>query len=255
MRYTIDIICRVTRRLRFLSWQVKSLAKEAISLHIVLTIVLACLTIIFTLVLIILLVPLHYKLDLHFNQPGLQSMFLLHNCCYGLQFIRQEKKIILQLRLLGFSRPLKQPSPADKSVQPAKPAPTRKKSLSLQLLKELVQDFDWKEHIGGFVKGIWRIIHPHSILVKARIGFSEPHYTGWLMALAGFLQAMNHSYIIHLDGVWDEPCLEGEISLAGRLILVQLVWQLLKFILKPEIRSAYKRLRAQKISSPQRAAA
>ncbi len=109
--------------------------------------------------------------------------------------------------------------------------------------------------MGGLIKGIWRIIRPHKMLIKARIGFTEPHYTAWLIALAGILQAMNNSYHIQLEGVWDESCLEGDLILAGRLVLALLLWQLLKFLLKPEVRSAYKLIRAQKSPSPHQTAA
>lgn len=221
-------------------------------MHIAITILLACLIIVLALVLIILLVPLRYKLDLNFNQPVPQFNFSLRNCCYGLQISRQEKQLIVQLILFGFRRPLKQPPPANKSVRPAS---DRKASFSPRLLKEIVLDSAWKKHIGGLVQGIWHIIHPHRMLIRARIGFTEPHYTGWLIALAGILQAMNHAYNIQLEGVWDEPCFAGELILAGRLILIQLLWQLLKFILKPEIRSAYKRIRTQKNPSSQQQAA
>lgn len=211
--------------------------------------------IILSLILIILAVPLHYKLDLNHNLPAPQFSFSLRNCCCGLQISRLEQQLLVRLNLLGFSRPLKQPAPANKSVRSAKSESARNNSFSLRLLKELGQNHAWKKHIRELATGIWGIIRPHTMLIKARIGFSEPHYTGWLMALAGILQAMNNNYNIQLEGVWDEPCWEGELVLTGQLILILLLWQLLKFILKPEVRSAYKFIRAQSNSSSQQQAA
>lgn len=227
----------------------KLLVKEDISLHIILTILLACFIIILGLIFIILLVPLRYKIDVNFNYPEPHFTITLRNFCYGLQTSRLEKQWMLQFLLFGFQWPLKKSSSKTESVQPSQSDPLQKTSHSSNLLKKLALDHAWKEHIGKLLNGIWNIIHPHKILVKARIGFSEPHYTGWLMALAGILPAMNKTYHIQLEGVWDEACLEGEIIIAGKLMLLQLLWQFISFILKPEVRSAYKRIRTQKSSS------
>lgn len=232
--------------------QVKSLVKEALFMHIFLMILSACLIIIFTLALIILLLPLHYKLSLQFIAQTLQYDFSLGSCCYGLHANKKDKQGRAELRLFAFRWPLKQSVSANEMLQPA---PGRKKSFSLHSLKKLVQKSALKDHLWGLTKDIWRIIRPHRMLVNARIGFSEPHYTGWLMAVAGMLQASHHAYHIQLEGVWDETCLEGELVIAGWLMPVQLLWQLLKFILKPEIRAAYKQFKAKQSLSPQQAAA
>lgn len=104
-------------------------------------------------------------------------------------------------------------------------------------------------------KGIWKVIRPRKMVIKAKIGFSEPHYTGWLMAAAGWLQAASQNYQIQVEGVWDEAWLEGDMMIGGRVMPARLFWQILKFIIKPEIRSAYKHLRAQKSPPPHKAAA
>lgn len=220
--------------------------KEEIYLYIFLTIILACLIIILALILIVLLVPLNYKLELVINQPLPQINFSLANCCYGLQFIKKDKSVILQLKLWGFNWPLKQLSSVNTPDHPVGSAPTRKSSFSPRLMQRLALYSNLMHPIGELIKGIWCIIRPQNMIIKARVGFAEPHYTGWLMALAGILQAMNHAYRIELEGVWDEPCIEGALILTGRLILAQILWQLLKFFLKPEIRATYKLIRAQK---------
>jgi len=156
---------------------------------------------------------------------------------------------------MGFVRPLKQPAPAAKSDQPTEPASARQTSFSPRLLRKLALENAWKQPIGELIKGIWGIIRPHRMLINARIGFTEPHYTGWLIALAGILQGLNNSYCIQVEGVWDEPCLEGALTLAGRLVLAQLLWHFFKFLLKPEIRSAYRLIRTRKNPSPKQAAA
>lgn len=241
-----------------LPWEMKSLRKKRSFLHIILMLLLASLLIILTLILIVLLLPLTYKLDVHFLQPGTKVHFSIGNCCYGLQADRQAEKILLQLSILGFKRPLKRSSSAKQTLQSdqhEQPAPGRKKSFSPSMLKMLAQDHGMKNLLIELVKNTWHIIRPKEMLVKTRIGFSEPHYTGWLMAVAGALQAANNCYQIQLEGVWDEPCLEGELRLSGRLIPVLLIWQFINFALKPEVRLAYKQFRSPKSPTSQQAAA
>ncbi len=215
----------------------------------------AVLVLLLTILFIILCSPLRYILDLNYHQSALQFNFSLSNWAYGLQASRKNNRLNWQLVLLGLKVALDTNKPAAKPVHPDQPSPAPKTRFSLRALKQLALDSGLKEKIWILAKNIWHLVRPDKILIKARIGFSEPHYTGWLMAMAGTLQAMSDTYSIHVEGVWDEPCLEGELILAGRLVPIQLLWQLFKFIRQPEIRSVYKRIRSQKSASTYQTAA
>lgn len=218
-------------------------------------ILLICLLFILSLVLLVLIWPLSYQLDLSYRQSVLQFSFTLANYCYGLLFKRQDQQTVMQAKLFGFIRPFARstaPNKADPAPEPSAEPPTARRP---GFIKTIIKNRTLKPALLDLAQGIWKVIFPRKMLIKARIGFSEPHYTGWLMAVAGMLQAASPSYDIQLEGIWDEAWLEGEIIISGRIMPARLLWQILKFIIKPEIRSAYKRLRAQEKPPPQKAAA
>lgn len=162
---------------------------------------------------------------------------------------------MVQFKLFGFIRPLAGSTPEREAAPPQEPTAEKRTSRSSGFIKMFWKDRVLKKALLGLANDIWKVIRPRTMQVKARIGFSEPHYTAWLMAAAGMLQTANPGYTIQLEGVWDEAWLEGELLISGRIMPARLFWLILRFIIKPEIRSAYKRMRAQKNPPPQKAAA
>ena len=79
-------------------------------------------------------------------------------------------------------------------------------------------------------------IRPIQCLIKARIGFSEPHYSD-VMALQVFA-AMNNNYNIQLKGLWMNPVGKGA-WFNRNSDTDPAVMAVIKVYLKPEVRSAY----------------
>lgn len=195
-----------------------------------------------------LLVPLRYELQARADGLHLEFSFTLRCFFYGLYAGFQDSRFdwygIISGRKINLNKASSPETPTEKSSQPR-----AKKSSPADHFRNITPERIW--HL---LQKLWPILSPHYLMFNARIGFDEPHYTGWLMALAGFLQRQNSSYSIHLEGVWDEPCLEGHIMVAGKFCPAALVWQMLKFM-QPEIRLYIKSCRQDKCSYPRTAKA
>lgn len=219
------------------------LAKEATRMLAVLYIFLSGLVLLLVLLLSCLFIPLSYKLEIVFEQP-VKLSFSLRNCGFGLKADRESQILNWHLLLFKWNLNLKKKSSAN---QPACQGtlPQSNPTFTGKRLLNLVLDSGWRDLIWHLFEELWRIVQPNQMIIKARIGFDEPHYTGWMMGLAGILQRQNSCYRIDLEGVWDEPCMEGQMVISGKFCLAELFWQLLKFLLQPKVRSSIKKLRRQ----------
>lgn len=225
--------------------------KEENALLLALEILLASIAIILLLLISCLFAPLTYDFDLTRAQRSLQFHLGFHNCCCGLSASRTDGDLDWYLRILGkrIVRSQKKATSAS-SESAAQPSRSRTRpTLSRSLLRQVISAADVWEQGLHLIATIWQKMKPRHVKVIARIGFSEPHYTGWMMALAGMIKINNNAYTIHIEGVWDEPCLEGELGLAGKVIPGMILWYILKFFLHPEIRLYYRKLRAQTVYS------
>jgi hypothetical protein len=78
------------------------------------------------------------------------------------------------------------------------------------------------------IRDLFSILKPEQFSIKGKIGFAEPHYTGWLAAFSNSIKYSCHNAFIDLEPVFDDECLEIESTLRGRLhiglILVKVGW-------------------------------
>jgi hypothetical protein len=78
------------------------------------------------------------------------------------------------------------------------------------------------------MRDLFRILEPDQFSIKGKIGFAEPHYTGWLTALVNSINYSCHNTIIDLEPVFDDEFLAIESTLRGRiflgLVLVKVGW-------------------------------
>lgn len=245
--------------------------KEENALLLALEIVLAGIVIILLLLISCLFAPLAYEFDLTGVEHSLQFHLGFHNFCCGVSASRTDGEPDWNLLILGKHIVLKQKrtSPeshestdshklhkAYKSPESSSRSSRGRTRLSSSrfLLRKVVSDAGLRAQILNLIITVWQNIKPNHVTVIARIGFSEPHYTSWMMALAAMLQTNNNDYTIHIEGVWDEPCLEGELGLTGKVIPGMILWYILKFALHREVRPYYRKLRAQTVISRKQAA-
>ncbi len=209
----------------------------------VLAFLLAVIVTILILTLVLLFIPLKYDIDLNFRQLPMQFSFSLHNFCYGCKIRRIDGEMHWHFLLLGFGVPVTHKTTSKESAQQPSNPKTDKEPFSPAFWLQSILDSDWRKQAWQLTTELWGIIRPHKILIQARVGFDEPHYTGWMMGMAGILQRQSNSYRINIEGAWDEPCMQGELSLSGRVIPAMVIGLLIKYILRPKIRSYLRQMR------------
>lgn len=92
-----------------------------------------------------------------------------------------------------------------------------------------------KEFMGDlyiFFRNVLKILKPKVIRVGGRIGFSEPHYNGWLSALIGMLRGSSKVIRLEIEPVWDEECYVFFFLAKGRVIVCGILFRLVQFLLK-----------------------
>lgn len=189
------------------------------------------------LLLICIVMPLGYEISLRGRQPDLQFKFLCRNpfMLIETQHINRKTASIL----LIFNHPVA-PGAKKKSSSAHRASPTRdKQKTSSLLVREALGDRALLARGLKFLAAVWKNIKPRHLNINACIGFSEPHYTGWMLAIAALLQANNSCYTIHIEGNWLESGLDGEIYLAGKFIPALIIGQVIKLLLSSEIRAYY----------------
>ncbi|NLV22646.1 MAG: hypothetical protein GXY49_11795 [Syntrophomonadaceae bacterium] len=191
------------------------------------------------LLLICLIMPLTYEISLSGQQPGVQFNVLCRNFFLAIEAKRRIGK--MGSELLIFNRPVvfRSKKKSSSSARRASSARDKQKS-SPSLLREAIGDSALLKRSLKFIAAVWKKAKPRHLNVDACIGCSEPHYTGWMMAAAAMLQADNSCYTIHIESNWLEPCLDGEIHLAGKFIPAVILWQVLKFLASSEVRPYYR---------------
>ncbi len=106
----------------------------------------------------------------------------------------------------------------------------RKKIGISQIL--LVLDKDLR--VGGLalIQDLLRILKPDLVYLNGKIGFDEPHLTGWLAAAAHSLDYCCKEVFIELEPTWENESYEFETVVNGRirtgLILIKIGWFMIK---------------------------
>lgn len=203
----------------------------------VLKIMLALAVIVLMLLLVCLFMPLKYELSLTGSRSGIEFRVIcpglrLEISCPGEDAVYTSRLLIFNHRFPA--RPHTKSKPSSAGI----PADAQNQKHFFSLGK-VIRDRGLRQRGLQFLSDAWRVIKPRHLSVNARIGFSEPHYTGWMMAAAALLQTDHPAYTIHIDGSWVEPGLEGEIHAAGKFMPAMLFWPALKFLASAEVRAYY----------------
>lgn len=80
---------------------------------------------------------------------------------------------------------------------------------------------------------------PHTLLISARVGFSDPMLTGLLYGLLSQLHFVIQNYSIKIQPVFEEEGLEGRFLIGGRVWIPYLLFTLIRFLLSQPVRSIY----------------
>lgn len=92
--------------------------------------------------------------------------------------------------------------------------------------------------LGKLLKRLMKGILPGDIFVKATVGTGDPTTTGYVLALAGMLTA-KFGNDIQIKGDFTKAAAEDvEVAVKGRIVLGELVWAVLTFVLTKPVRKA-----------------
>ena len=207
-----------------------------------LKILLAGVAIVFLLLLVCLTAPLTYTFTLYRTQGQLGFHMVCHNFFWEMSTRLSDSRVATQQRILNQSLSKTSKSKPSSATHPAGDARDAmgKPNPMASLLRKSVGDSALHRRILAFIREIWQTIKPHHLTVNACIGCSEPHQTGWLMAVAALLQADNSCYTIHIEGNWLEAGLEGDLDMRGKFIPAVVVWHTVKFLASSQTRAYYR---------------
>jgi hypothetical protein len=136
----------------------------------------------------------------------------------------------LQARIILFGIPIKvDPQKMGKSDKEEK-----KKDISNDNKKKgkaaiiSILDKEFRRRGLALISDLLGILKPEQLSIKGKIGFTEPHYTGWLAAFLNSIYYSCHPAFIDLEPVFDDECFTIESKLSGRiplgLILIKVGW-------------------------------
>jgi len=169
----------------------------------------------------LLIIPIRYKLD-----GGYTELFWLNADlrCSPLVIVRGNIKSApqaeqrVQLVLLGIPITMHPEKWKSKEEKPEKEKKKqgRKKSGS-RLLKIL--DRDLLVRGMALVGDLLRILKPDRLELNGKIGFDEPHLTGWLAAICHSLQYCCKNTVINIEPFWEEEHYDLIFLLDGKIII------------------------------------
>ncbi len=197
------------------------------------------------LVAFILIVPLSYRVEGGY-ETGLRVNYNLR-CSPAFIFKgdwdekvtenRRPRVLIFGMPLVIKANKLKQKKEKEKEK-----SKTNKKSLP-SILTAL--DKNLRTRGLALIGDLLQILKPDQAEITGKVGFDEPHLTGWLAAVSNSMQYCGHKPWIFIEPVWEDEYYELHFLLAGRLrlglIMVKVGWFLFVYKLGQFSRRAGKR--------------
>lgn len=95
---------------------------------------------------------------------------------------------------------------------------------------------------------ILRILRPDKIVLKGKIGFDEPHFTGWLAALKSLINAFSSGGWFDLEPVWQEEYYELSFFVEGKVVMGAVALKAARFMLARRTRKFMKVVKKEKAS-------
>jgi hypothetical protein len=221
-------------------------------LTILLYIMGSLLALILLLLLFVLIVPFRYTVQAGYeNSPW----FKLNLRCSPAFIMRgtwndkEQTAPISQIRLIIFGLPFKiNPQKKDKAREVEK----EKKEAKRKGFQSILSILDKDLRVRGLklIKELLQILKPDLFSIKGRIGFEEPHLTGWLAAATNTLKYGCDNAFVEIEPYWEDEYYELDAIVKGRIrigmILVKVGW----FFLINRIRQFSRRSEKSGLTSP-----
>jgi hypothetical protein len=190
-------------------------------------------------VLLILLAPLRYKVQAGYEQNIWFDFWIRCTPAFiltGAWNDRESLPVKVKFILCGIPLSIDPDKTDKKEIKEKK---ERKKKSFKKALS--IIDKDLRVRGIALIKDLLQILKPDLFSVKGKIGFDEPHLTGWLTAITSTLKYSCKKTFVAVEPVWGEEYYELEALLKGRLmvgfILVKVGW----FFFKIQTRHLFNR--------------
>ncbi len=201
------------------------------ALMIILYILGITLLVIIGLCLLVLIIPIRYKLD-----GGYADLFWLNASlrCSPLVIVRGNIKSApqaeqhVQLVLLGIPITMHPEKWKSKEDKPEKEKNKQSKKKSGSGLFKIL-DRDLRVRGVGLVGDLLRILKPDRLELNGKIGFDEPHLTGWLAAVCHSLQYCCKNTLINIEPFWEEEHYDLNFLLDGKIIIGLIILKIAGF--------------------------
>lgn len=171
--------------------------------------------------LLFLIIPIRYKLD-----GGYSELFWLNLDlrCSPLIIARgniksaPEAEQRVQLVLLGIPITMHPEKWKRKEKKPEKEKKKHHKKTSGSHILSII-DRDLRVRGMALVVDLLRILKPDRLEINGKIGFDEPHLTGWLAALSHSLKYCSKSTLINIEPFWEEEHYDLNFLLEGKVMI------------------------------------
>lgn len=159
---------------------------------------------------------------------------------FSLKLAFKDYQLITILRILGIKINFKGEKVKTKSKE--KERDTKEKGWPFPI--KLVT----KENLQHFLElfyDFYQIFRPQELWISGKVGFPEPHHTAWLLACLSSLPAKIQE-AIDIEPIWDEEYLEAEVTVAGNILIYQVLLRAIKFLFSKKTRRIWRKLKRQK---------
>lgn len=181
------------------------------------------LLIILGLILLILIAPFKYS-ALVLIKEKININLYLNWVILKVEFLVGEKKPNVKIYMFGkFIKFVSHSSKKDKLEKKLK---TKTKIPSKEFF---IQMF-------SLIKEVFKVIKPKEFIAKGTYGFEDPSITGILSFVLIFITEVMPRAQIDLNPVFEEEIMNVEISTYGRVSLITLIFLMIKYVFKKEVR-------------------
>jgi hypothetical protein len=220
-----------------------------IILTVLLYLLLILLALLLVIVLFILLIPFRYRAQAGYDQKPWFDFWVRCSPAFifkGTWDERHGKPFKFKFILFGIPISINHKKAGEKDqAEKEEKEPGKKRSKTLSS----IFDQDLRRSGLALAADFLNILKPDLLYLKGKIGFDEPHLTGWLVALTNSFKYSCRKTFIALEPVWEDEFYEFEVLIEGRLkvglILVKVGW----FFFKLHTRHFFKGSLKNKVAS------
>ena len=196
-------------------------------LYILLYVIVALLLLLLLVIAFVLLVPFRYRFEGGYeNRPWL-NFSVRCSPAFIISGNWEDGSLKSKFRLFGIPINIDPQKFKKKAKKEEITKSKDKKKKGLAMISSIL-DREFRRRGMALIRDLVKILKPEELFLKGRIGFAEPHLTGWLAAAVYSLEYCCNQCIIDLEPVWEDEYYAFEARLAGKisvgLILVKVGW-------------------------------